>query len=115
MSVTLYMDHNVPRAITVGLRLRGVDVITALEDEASTLSDTMLLDRAMTMGRILFTRDDDLIAEAVTRQRSNRRFHGVVYAHQMHVSIGRCIADLVIISEAANPCDVVNEVIFLPL
>jgi len=29
MTISLYMDHNVPRAITVGLRLRGVDVITS--------------------------------------------------------------------------------------
>ena len=32
--IALYMDHNVPRAVTVGLRLRGVDVITAYEDDA---------------------------------------------------------------------------------
>jgi hypothetical protein len=29
MTVSLYMDHHVPKAITVGLRLRGVDVVTA--------------------------------------------------------------------------------------
>ena len=31
MSLAFYMDHHVPRAITVGLRLRGVDVLTAYE------------------------------------------------------------------------------------
>lgn len=35
MSLSLYMDHHVPKAITVGLRLRGVDVMTAHEDDAS--------------------------------------------------------------------------------
>ena len=29
MATALYMDHHVPRAITMGLRLRGIDVITA--------------------------------------------------------------------------------------
>ena len=62
-----------------------------------------------------FTRDDDLLAEAVSRQRNNRRFHGVVHAHQLHVSIGRCIKDLQIISEAATSDDVIGEVLFLPL
>jgi hypothetical protein len=33
------MDQHVPRAITVGLRLRSVDVLTAFEDSASTLAD----------------------------------------------------------------------------
>ena len=115
MSVALYMDHNVPRAITVGLRLRGVDLLTAFEDDASTLSDPELLDRAMTHRRLLFTRDDDMIAEAVSRQRANTHFHGVVYAHQLRVSIGRCITDLKIISEVATPDDIVDKVIFLPL
>lgn len=38
MSVQLYMDVHVPRAITNGLRKRGVNVITAQEDNAATLS-----------------------------------------------------------------------------
>ena len=42
--IALYMDHNVPRAITVGLRLRGVDVITAYEDGADDMDDSQLLD-----------------------------------------------------------------------
>ena len=34
MPIAFYMDHHVPHAITLGLRLRGVDVITAYEDGA---------------------------------------------------------------------------------
>ena len=40
------MDHHIPRAITEGLRLRGIDVITAYEDSASDMDDSALLDRA---------------------------------------------------------------------
>ena len=81
MPLAFYMDHHVPRAITVGLRLRGVEVITAYEDGASKLEDTALLDRAIALGRVLFTRDDDLLAEATRRQRESTPFCGVVYAH----------------------------------
>ena len=38
MAIALYMDHHVPRAITMGLRLRGVDVLTAYEDGANELT-----------------------------------------------------------------------------
>jgi len=38
MTIALYMDHHVPRTITTGLRLRGIDVITAYEDNAHELS-----------------------------------------------------------------------------
>ncbi len=35
--LALYMDQHVPRAITEGLRLRGIDVTTAYEDGASDM------------------------------------------------------------------------------
>jgi len=69
--IALYMDHNVPRAITVGLRLRGVDVITAYEDGADDMDDSALLDRATELGRVLFTHDDDLLAETTKRQQED--------------------------------------------
>jgi hypothetical protein len=47
MAIALYMDQHVPRTITVGLRLRGVDVLTAYEDGASEMADSALLNRAM--------------------------------------------------------------------
>ncbi len=46
MTISLYMDHHVPKAITVGLRLRDVDVITAHEDGTDQLDDDLLLKRA---------------------------------------------------------------------
>jgi len=59
MPLGFYMDHHVPSAITNGLRLRGVDVLTAHEDGTQRLEDPALLDRAGALGRVLFTRDDD--------------------------------------------------------
>ena len=56
MALKLYMDHHVPRAITIGLRIHGVDVITSHEDAAGNLADSALLDRAGKLGRVLFTR-----------------------------------------------------------
>jgi hypothetical protein len=109
------MDHHVPRAITIGLRLRGVDVITAHENAASNLTDSALLDRAGELGRVLFTQDDDLVVEAVRRQREVIPFHGVIYAHQLRISIGRCIDDLELIARAGEPGDVANRIEFLPL
>lgn len=115
MPIKLYMDHHVPRAITTGLRLRGVDVITAYEDSAHQLDDPALLDRAEELGRVLFTRDDDLLKEAARRQEESIAFPGVIFAHQLTVPIGTCINDLEIVAKAAELEDVIGEVIFLPL
>ena len=109
------MDHHVPRAITVGLRLRGVDVITAFEDGSDTINDSQLLSRAAELGRVLFTQDDDLLAEAAERQRASLPFNGIIYAHQLRTSIGTCVNDLELITKIAEPQDLLNTVIFLPL
>jgi hypothetical protein len=78
VSVQLYMDVHVPDAITVGLRLRRVDVLTAQEDCARRLSDALLLDRATALARVLFSQDEDLLREAAQRQQQGVSFAGVI-------------------------------------
>ena len=68
------MDHHVPMAVTEGLRLRGVDVLTAYEDGTAQVEDPILLQRATELGRALFTQDTDLLAFACEWQRSGREF-----------------------------------------
>ncbi len=34
--IPVYMDEHVPKAITIGLRMRGIDVLTVQEDGLSS-------------------------------------------------------------------------------
>lgn len=115
MTLALYMDQQVPRAITLGLRRQGLDVLTAFEDEADRLPDPDVLDRATALGHLLFSQDEDLLAEAARPQAARVPFDGVVHAHQPHVTIGICIRDLALIGTVGEPDDVRDQVIFLPL
>jgi hypothetical protein len=90
-------------------------VITAFEDTASEMDDSDLLNRASELGRVFFTQDDDLHAEAANRQKNGILFQGAIYAHQLGISIGACVNDLEIIVKAAEPDELVNAVIFIPL
>src|SRR5262249_52501376 len=99
MSVALYMDEHVPFAITAGLELRGVDVLTAQADATLGTADRQILDRATELCRAVFTQDDDFLAEAHRRQETGEAFPGVVYAHQLGVTIGQCVADLELIAK----------------
>ncbi len=114
MPVALYADVHIPRAIISGLRRLDVDVLTAQEDGAATLSDSELLDRATILGRPLFTFDDDLLQEANARQVEGIEFAGVIFAHPLKVSIGECVQDLQLIAQTAEPGDVKNLVTYLP-
>ena len=68
------MDVHVPAAITRGLLLRGVDVLTAQIEGTTELEDPDWLDRATELGRVLFSQDEDLLAEATRRQRRKESF-----------------------------------------
>lgn len=99
----------------MGLRLRQVDVLTAQEDGTRRFSDPDLLDRATVLNRVLFTRDEDLLREAARRQQNREFFAGVIYAHQLRVSIGQCIEDLELLAKGNEPEDFANMVEYLPL
>ena len=79
MSVGLYMDVQVHKAITTGLRQRGVTVLTAQEDGADQFPDPDLLDRSSALGYALFTYDTDFLIEGARRQRAGETFAGIVY------------------------------------
>ena len=115
MSVKLYMDVHVKRAVTDGLRLRGVDVLTARNDGAAELTDDSLLDRATELNRILFSQDDDLLREADKRQQKGETFAGVIYAHQLNITVGQCIDDLELIAKTTDSEEWQNAVVYLPL
>lgn len=115
MPITYYMDEHVDPAITRGLRRRGVDVLTIQDDQFLHADDPDILDRAMSLGRVVFSRDKDFLAHAAHRQAAGIPFAGVVYAHQQGAAIGVCINDLELIAKAYGPPDMENHVEFVPL
>ena len=115
VTIAFYMDVHVRRAISDGLKRAGVDVLTAQDDGGARLSDPDLLDRATILGRVLFSQDDDLLREATERQASRRLFSGVVYAHQLRITVGPAIRDLQLIAEVYEASDIAERIEYLPL
>ena len=115
MAVGLFTDVHVDLAITMQLRRRGVDVLTAQDDGSDQLQDDDLLLRAASLGRVLFTHDIRFMAMAYDWQRLGKAFAGLVFGHPMHCSIGKMVADLEIIAKATDAGDWVNIVERLPL
>lgn len=114
MTIGLYMDHHVKAAVTDGLRRRGVDVITCADDHTDTWDDEQILERATRLGRAIFTQDDDFLAIADRWLDEGRDFAGVVYAHQLGITIGQAVRDLELIAKVLDPEEMENRVEFLP-
>ena len=115
MSLALYMDENVARQITVGLRQRDVDVLTVQEDGLTSFPDHIILDRSTELQRVLFTQDQDFLIEANRRQAEEINFCGVIYARKSVVTIGVCVRDLEIIAKIGVLEEFANCVQYLPL
>ena len=109
------MDTHVHQAITDGLRLRGVDVLTAREDGMHEANDEVLLDRSTELGRVLFTYDEDFRKETARWRGVGREFAGVIYIHLQKIRIGTCIEDLETIARVMEPDTVRNRIFYLPL
>lgn len=114
MAVGLYLDVHVPRPIAEQLRLRGVDLVTAIEDGSDRFSDEDLLDRASSLGRVLFTQDIRFKALAEDWQRQGRPFVGLAFGHQRGATLGKYISDLELLAQATEPGDWVGVIQHLP-
>jgi len=114
MAVALYMDVHVPVAITEALRRRGVDVLTAVEDDAATLPDDALLERAHELKRLLFTQDIRFASLAYQWQAAGRSFSGLVFGHQLNGTIGQYVHDLELIAQVSEPDEWLKAVEHLP-
>ena len=77
--------------------------------------DDVLLDRALALGRVVFTQDQDFLAEAAMRQRIGQPFAGVIFAHQHGVSISGCIDDLELLAKVYDPPEMMDRVVYLPI
>lgn len=108
------MDVHVPIAITRALRRKGHDVLTSQEDGTACLPDPELLDRALVLGRFLFTRDQDFLEETASRLAVGTVFASVIYAHQF-VPLGVCVNDLDGLLTIATPEDSKGHLFHLPL
>ena len=67
------------------------------------------------LGASSFTQDDDLLREAARRQATGERFSGLVYAHQLDVTVGQCVEDLELAALATEPEEWAGQVVYLPL
>jgi predicted nuclease of predicted toxin-antitoxin system len=115
MAIVFYMDEHIPRPITVGLRARGVDVLTVQEDNRRGEADPLLLERATELERVMFAFDADMLREATRCQRAGQPFSGLVFAHPTRITVGNCIRDLELIAKAGEIEDLANLIIYLPI
>lgn len=110
----LYADVNLHGDIVSGLRRRGIDVLTAQEDNADGMPDTAILERATALGRVLVTYDKDFLAIGATFQSQGIPFSGIVWIPP-RTALQICIDDLELLALAELPERLANQICYIPL
>ena len=90
-------------------------MITALEDGASEFDDETLLERATVLRCVLFSQDSDLLEIAHRWLEVGHEFAGLIYAHQLRISVGQAVGDLELLAHALDSEEMTNRIVFLPL
>ena len=101
--IKFYMDEHVPRAVTEGLRRRGVDVLTTQEAD-----DEQHVALALREGRVIVTQDADFLR----LHAAGRPHSGIAYAPQ-HTPIGTIVRSLMLIYDVLSPQDMTGHVEFI--
>ena len=106
--IRYYTDEHVSRAVIVGLRQRGVDVLSVPEASKLGASDEEHLAFALAEGRVLFTHDADFLRLAS----SGINHAGIVYAPQP-TPVGETIRGLMLIYQVLDSEDLINGIEYL--
>ena len=86
--IRFYADEQVAKAVATGMRLRGIDMMTAVEAGMLGRSDEEQLAFAISQWRVIFTQDRDFLKLAA----QGRSHLGIVYAPQ-NTAIGHVVPE----------------------
>lgn len=108
-TIRFHLDENCARAIAVGLRCHGIDVITTPEVGLIGATDEQQVAYALPPGRVIFTQDGDFLGI----HRSGIPHPGIAYCVKESRSIGEIVRALVDIWDVLEPEEMANQLEFL--
>jgi predicted nuclease of predicted toxin-antitoxin system len=108
-TILFHLDENCHRAISEGLKRRGLDVTTAPEVGLMRATDEQQIAYGLAQVRVIFTQDRDFLRLHAT----GIPHAGIAYCDKDTKSIGEIIQGLVLIWEILDPEDMRNRVEFL--
>lgn len=113
--IQLYADENVDDRIIRGLRLRGLDMITAVEAGMIGKTDSEQLSHASLRSRVLLTSDQDFLELHPRWMQEGRQHAGIIYYSQYRVTVGTCIWGVKLIVDVLSPKEMQNHLEFIPI
>jgi len=110
--IKLYLDENVPEAVSTALRLRGYDVLTVRDAGRKGLSDVEQLKYAFSQGRVIFTFNvSDFYKIHIEFMKEGLNHGGIILSKQL--LIGTTVKGLLKLLSEIRRKKVENKIIWL--
>ena len=113
MALRLYADECVDARIVAGLKRRGVDVVTAGSLGLLGAADTEHLARAMELGRIPVSADQDFLRLAHERIEVGTPFPGLLFVLP-RARVGEVVRAVALVADALDPTDIAGWIEWVP-
>lgn len=95
--ISFYLDEHLGHAVSEGLRIKGVDVLTTLEAGMQGTSDSEQFQYAISRQRVLVTKDNDYLRLS----KGDPNHCGIVFINRAQ-SIGEIVKGLMLIYEVLD-------------
>jgi hypothetical protein len=102
-----YADVHVPSAVVAGLRMRGMDVVTAQERGQCAQDDEDLLTSGTAEGRLLLSKDKDFFRIHHEWMNAGRNHAGILFL-RYRLSIGEIIRRAIRYASQTSAADAAN-------
>lgn len=109
----LYADECVDGRIVAGLRRRGIDVVTAVEEGLRSATDPQHMERVCAVERVLRTADQDFLAIVADYRARSLSFPGVFYILS-GTPVGEAVRAVADAAEVLDPSDMTDWVEWIP-
>ncbi|MBI5180017.1 MAG: DUF5615 family PIN-like protein [Nitrospirae bacterium] len=109
----IYTDENVDIRIADGLRKRGVEVFSAIEEGMTGVSDLEQFNYAFQLKAAIFTHDSHFLDIAKKTVKEGSGHWGVIFVSMNKLSIGECIRRLALYADVLFAEEMKNQIEFL--
>lgn len=115
MKIKLFIDEDMmSRSLLKGLRARGIDVLSVLDEQRVGLDDASQLEYSTQCGRVLCTSNiRDFYQLHIEYLEQNRNHAGIIFVPQKRFSVGEQIRRLLTLIATKSPDSMQSNIEFL--
>lgn len=97
-----FADEHVQEAIVVGLRRRGMDLVTVQDLDMRGADDDVLLDKARQLGRLMLTSDQDFLVIHAQWMNASKDHAGIAYWPGGWLKVGEAVRRIIEYAGSTN-------------